>query len=139
MASTGLYQVSFNGVQIQGWSSPWPQTITLTLKPICGCNTLIITVYNYYYPSPSAIIYSLTQSTSGCYNCPNLGVTFYNRDTCSCQCASTSYCQSTAMRWYDYPSCGCKCINQLSDSACSSLKYWNLQTCSCQCHSKCCP
>lgn len=69
------------------WGNPWPTIHNITIPASrlkCGCNTLRIYVYNYYFPSPAALIYSLSQDTSKCYKCTNLGVTFYNRRTCKC-------------------------------------------------------
>jgi hypothetical protein len=81
-ASTGSTFVYLNSHLIVSWALPWPQTHSITLSPshlLCGCNHLTITVFNYYYPSPAALIYSLTQNTQNCYQCQNHGIIAYNR------------------------------------------------------------
>ncbi len=81
-AATGSSFVYLNGHQLLSWGLPWPTIHTVSLsKPelICGCNTIKILVYNFFYPSPAALIYVLNQNTTNCYNCQNLGVSYYNR------------------------------------------------------------
>lgn len=73
-ASTGLSYVFINGKLIKSGAAPYPSYHTVTINPSdlkCGCNVIRVLVYNYYYPSPAAITYRLTQNTNGCYNCQN--------------------------------------------------------------------
>lgn len=138
-ATTGVGFVQLNGNWILTWANSWPQIhkVSLTKPQLqCGCNTIKILVYNYYYASPAALFYSLTQDTTGCYNCTNLGVTFYNKNTCQCECASSCACSNPAMAWFNYPFCGCMCSKSL---ICTSNKYFNRQSCNCDCLPKCCP
>jgi hypothetical protein len=81
-STTGSSFVFLNGNSIVQWAATYPRVYTYILKTPqlkCGCNTIKIYVYNFYFPSPAALTYSLTQDTTGCYDCNNLGVTFYNR------------------------------------------------------------
>lgn len=138
-ATTGVSFIQLNGNWILTWGDAWPKVHKVTLKKPqlqCGCNTIKILVYNYYYPSPAALFYSLTQDTTGCYDCTNLGVTFYNKNTCQCECASTCACSNPAMTWFNYPNCGCACSKSL---ICQNDRYFNRQNCSCDCLPKCCP
>ena len=104
----------------------------------CGCNSIRVMVYNYYYASPSGIIYNLSQDKSGCYTCRNAGNSFYNRDTCKCECAHEYNCAAanSLKVWRGYPTCGCRCA---ALALCTSEFYWNDKTCSCQCKKLCCP
>jgi hypothetical protein len=97
-------------------------------------------VYNYYYASPSAIIYSLTQDTTGCYECEGSENSYYNHNICSCECAFNYDCAATLpaeveKRWVEYPSCSCKCARL---AKCSAEYYWNSRSCSCECKRKAC-
>ena len=97
IASTGFLFIYLNGQMIKRWGPPWPVRHNLTLsRPIlkCGCNTLRVCVYNYYIPSPSAIIYTLAQNLTGCFNCNSSALTFYNQKTCECDCISKSKCEN---------------------------------------------
>lgn len=141
-ATTGSSYVQLNGEWILTGDYPFPSTkphkVLLkqpTLK--CGCNVIKVLVYNAWWASPAALIYSLSQDTTGCYNCTNLGVTFYNKNTCQCECASEACdCKNTAKTWFNYPYCGCVCSKSL---ICAANKYFNRQTCTCDCQPKCCP
>ena len=124
---------------MKAWGDLNPDSIhTLALNQDnlkCGCNELTIQVYNYDMSSSAALIYSLRQSKEGCYECNNLGVTFYNKKTCQCECSSSSDCKDKKMSWFGYPACGCKCTKELK---CLEGKYFNMQSCSCDCEPKCC-
>lgn len=138
VAATGYFSVYLNGVLI-GSGGPWPKTHKFDLlKLLCGCNKIKIVVKNHF-PSPAAIIYSISQNKAGCYDCKNLGVTFYNRDTCKCECVSrcpTCGEGNSPLSWFDYPTCGCMCKQSL---LCSKPKFFNMQTCRCECNKVCCP
>lgn len=69
LSATGFFQVYLNDTLIKNWQSPWPNIVTFNFTPLCGCNRLKIVVFNFWWPSPSATIYSLFQSTKGCYDC----------------------------------------------------------------------
>ena len=69
---TGSGFVYLNGNSVLQWASPYPKLHTVTLKVPelqCGCNTIKIYVYNYYFASPAALLYNLYQDTVGCYDC----------------------------------------------------------------------
>ena len=69
---TGSGFVYLNGKSVLQWASPYPKLHTVTLKVPelqCGCNTIKIYVYNYYFASPAALLYNLYQDTVGCYDC----------------------------------------------------------------------
>lgn len=132
-SATGSSFVFLNDNSILQWGAPYPRIHTYVLKTPelkCGCNILRILVYNFYYPSPAALTYSLSQDTTGCYDCQNLGVTFYNRKTCQCECASTCDCKNSLQSWSGYPACGCKCTFQ---ARCISGTNFNYRTCKCEC------
>lgn len=130
-ATTGTSFVYLNGHLLLSWYYPYPSVHQLNLQEpelVCGCNILKIIVYNFYYQSPAALIYSLSQSTTGCYNCTNLGVSFYNKTSCKCECSSKGSCSNPLMFWADYPQCGCMCKKSL---ICPKGKYYNYATCKC--------
>jgi hypothetical protein len=125
---------------IKSWLAPYPSYHNVTLaKPhlLCGCNTIKVLVYNYCCQGPAAITYTLSQNTTGCYDCDNTGVTHYNRDTCQCECVEQCSCQSPLREWSGYPACGCKCKN--NPRPCVSGKFWDWKGCDCKCRRKCCP
>ena len=69
-STTGSFFVIFNGNLISSWGRPYPNIATLTLDNLqCGCNEIKVIVYNYYFTSPGALVYSLSQDTSNCYTC----------------------------------------------------------------------
>ena len=114
IAATGSLFVYLNGNIISSWLAPYPSTHQIKLKQpdlICGCNTVKVLVYNYYYASPVAMIYSLGQDKTGCYLCQNAGDSYYNRNTCRCECSFNCNCKDThpLKIWRDYPTCGCRC------------------------------
>ena len=138
-ATTGYSFIYLNGELIQSWGEAYPKYHTLTLtKPElkCGCNVIKVVVYNYCCPSPCGLTYSLTQNTDGCYECANTGVSFYNKDTCQCECTNTYACSDQMRSWFDYPTCGCKCTQEFP---CGGAKEFSWKTCGCKCKNKCCP
>ena len=138
-SGTGYLRVFINGSLLQDWVTPYPELQAIQFKPYCGCNVLTINLYNCFYGSPAAIIYTLDQDQTDCYSCPNSPVAYYNRDTCQCECVSSGgSCSNPAVRYYDYPICGCVCSPQHNDSYCPNGQYWNNKTCACKCPKKCC-
>lgn len=133
VAASSYFTVYLNGVVV-GTGTGWQIVSKFTLKLNCGCNNLTIVVYNKFW-SPCGVVYSVKQDKTKCYDCENLGVTFYNRDTCKCECVGTCSCKSP-LAWFEYPTCGCKCGIA---AKCLSTHYFNRQTCSCDCPSVCCP
>jgi len=105
-AATGYFQVYLNETLIKDWQSPWPSVTKFQFKPLCGCNRLRILVFNWWQ-SPAAVIFNLYQNTAGCYDCERLGITYYNRDKCRCECVAPCKCYNSLMQWSDYPRCGC--------------------------------
>lgn len=86
-STTGVSFVYLNDKLLLSWGSPYSKVNKLFLQApdlLCGCNILKIKVYNCYYASPNGLIYSLKKHTKNCYNCNNLGVTYYNKKTCQC-------------------------------------------------------
>ena len=141
IASTGSFFVYINNILVKSWAEPYPQTHQVTIPKEhlkCGCNKIKVIVYNFYFPSYSAIIYGLSQDKTGCFTCRNQGDTFYNYNTCKCECAFQSACESanSLQVWRDYPTCGCRCAAM---AMCSKGFFWNSRTCDCECTKKCCP
>lgn len=141
-AGTGRSYVQLNGEWVLTFAYPYPsnkphQLVLKAPQLKCGENTLKIYVYNAWWASPSALIYNIDQNTTGCYNCDNLGVTFYNKQTCQCECASeAAECSNQLQQWTDYPSCGCTCSKTL---LCAVNKFFNRKSCTCDCQPKYCP
>ena len=63
VSATGVYIVSLNDEKVLDWDEPWPKVNTIKLNTKCGLSNLKITVFNYNYASPAAIVYSLLQDT----------------------------------------------------------------------------
>lgn len=85
IAASNIFRVFHNNNLVQGWSFPWPSIHRIPLSPLCQCNTIRVEVFNLWYPSPAAIIYSLTQNTNGCFKCP-ITTQFWNYQSCKCEC-----------------------------------------------------
>jgi hypothetical protein len=136
--ATGFFVLTYaNGTFIgSGWG--WSSYTAFTVKLNCGCdNRFILYVYNFW-PSPLGVHFFTTQSTQGCYECRNLGITHYNRDTCQCECVNKQTCPCPVKNqvWLGYPSCGCMCPQSL---LCSKNKYFDMRNCVCACKKICCP
>ena len=115
-----------------GWNW-YPRSYRLNTKKLqCGCNNVTIWTYEDCKCDTDVSIF-IPKPT--CKNCKNLGVTFFNKDTCKCECASKCDCRNRLMRWFDYPWCGCMCSRSLK---CPDGRYFNRQKCSCDCEPKCC-
>lgn len=70
LSTTGSYFILLNGQLISSWGRPFPNLDRVTINGFkCGCNEIKVLVYNYYFPSPNALIYSLSQDTTGCFTC----------------------------------------------------------------------
>ena len=72
LSTTGSNFVYINGNLVHSWGQPYPsfQTITIgTADLICGCNEIKVHVYNFYFASPNALAYSLSQDKTNCYKC----------------------------------------------------------------------
>lgn len=107
------------------------------IKLQCGCkNTFIIKVFNKNIWSPLSVWYHFSQSTTNCYNCENLGMAYYNRDTCKCDCVNPCIC-GPGLTWYNYPKCACTCPS--INVSCPENRFYNLKTCKCECKKYCCP
>lgn len=130
------YVIYLNGNYVaDGWGWNGLQSFSLNLN--CGCNDLVIYVYSYCACS-AGICFNVKQDTTDCYACKNEGVTFYNRDTCQCECVSKcTSCSYPLQSWFDYPTCSCMCSPKL-EKVCSPNQYYNKQTCECQCSKVCC-
>ena len=134
---TGVGFVYLNGQLVHSWYVPF-QVHHLQLSGLkCGTNKVKIVVYNYYFSSPCALLYSISQSTANCYQCRNEGVTFYNKRTCQCECVDPPHtCFNPLTSYFGYPKCGCACTTQ---QICPSNRFWNPQSCAGDGNSKCCP
>lgn len=137
MGATSFFVLTYaNGTFIgSGWGWSPLATFTLTLK--CGCdNWFVLYVYNFW-PSPLGFNVQVKQSTVGCYNCTNLGITHYNRDTCKCECINKQFCDCPikAQTWMDYPTCNCMCPQSL---ICNWRQYFDMKNCVCTCKKICC-
>jgi len=123
IVASGPFVVFVNNVQVasgSGWT-----VYNFKIKLNCGCNTIKIVIKAWWGWGGAA--YSVTQNTAGCYDCQNLGVTFYNKKTCQCECVSRCQCDSI-YSWFDYPSCGCKCKYPVS---CLKPRFFSWKSCSC--------
>jgi hypothetical protein len=122
-----------NGTFIgSGWG--WSPLSAFTVKLSCGCeNRFVLYVYNFW-ASPLGAIYYVKQSTKGCYDCQNLGITHYNRKTCTCECVNGPPSPNCPCRkpqeWLGYPSCGCMCSKSL---LCNWMQYFDMRNCRCAC------
>lgn len=126
------FSASLNGGAAVSGNS-WFVKYRFTLSNLkCGVNTLTIRTVNQDAGSPAALIFAVVQDQSKCYACAN-SLSFYNKNTCKCQCLDHCNCASIRPRyiWSDYPVCGCKCATVLK---CPVNQYFNAQTCACQCN-----
>jgi hypothetical protein len=126
-SATGSAFVYINDKFLQSWSLPYPKThmITIDSKDLkCGCNNVKIMVYNYYFESPAALIYTLQQDNE--CSCQNEELTFYNKDTCQCECINEYECKNPLKKWHGYPTCGCKCSNI---KECAAEAEFNRKSC----------
>ena len=73
---------------LQVYSPNWGgyHTINIPASMLkCGCNNDIeFYGFSFFDSSPIAISYGFYQNCSKAMNCPNLGVTYYNLNTCKC-------------------------------------------------------
>lgn len=93
----------------------------------------------------SALIFSMDQNQSSCYQCKPTG--YWNEASGRCECINTLNdcgCPSPKV-WKDYPICGCGCRSGPGGSGvgglvseCARPKYFNLGSCSCTCHHQYC-
>lgn len=131
--STGVFKVYFNDVLIRGWYKAWPTISKIQLLAKCGANKLKIVVFNHQ-PSPSAIIYLLTQPFNLCSECKN-PLTF-NSKTCSCDCVQHVPCAPNNI----FDKTLCKCISKCPiPQPCPVDKIWNSGSCKCVCKLATCP
>lgn len=102
----------------------------------CGVNTLSFFVSTRFDQAPTAIVFTVVQDQTACYNCAT-PLSFYSREACKCQCVDKSSCPAghPLYKWNDYPICGCKCDKNLS---CKENQYFNANKCSCLCIPKAC-
>lgn len=85
ISATSFFRVTLNGRLIRGWTAGFPNFYRIPLPPACQCNTILIEVFNFF-GGKSGIIYSLSQNTNNCYNCPPTSTRFFNYAACQCQC-----------------------------------------------------
>lgn len=89
----------------------FPTKSYISIKIFCGLNTLVINVTNQDNGSPAGLIFAVTQDQKKCYLCQGAPLTYYNRDTCKCECIEGCRCTPTnpSFIWQGYPTCGCTC------------------------------
>ena len=109
------------------------------IKLQCGLNNLTISVTDSSRATPAGLIFSVHQDQSNCYNCRENPSAFYNRDTCTCECANDCGCNKDLYNWIGYPFCGCKCNKQIFAPCNATTSYWSEKTCECECNKKWCP
>ena len=130
------FNASLNGgAQVTG--NNWRVIFTYTLSGVvCGANRLRITVVNRDGNSPAALIFLVEQDQSQCYQCAT-ALSFYNRNTCQCECTKGCSCFPTnpLFQWKGYPVCGCQCARIQN---CADNQFFNQNTCGCQCKPKAC-
>ena len=141
LSTTGSNFVYINGNLIHSWGQAYPSIHSITIETadlICGCNEIKVQVYSFYFASPNALAYTLSQDKTNCYKCQNAGDSYYNRDTCKCECAFKCDCKANnpLQVWRNYPTCGCRCA---ALGFCTSGYYWNSKSCTCECQPVCCP
>lgn len=128
ISSTSYVSIKINGVWWLSIIPNWGGFHTLNIPASmlkCGCNNIIeFYAFNFGFPSPIAISWGFYQNCWSAMNCPNLGATFYNLDTCSCECAGT--CNSPLVSYY--PTCACMCPQSLF---CTWPRYFNRRSCKC--------
>lgn len=85
------YSASLNGgAAVTG--KDWTVVNTFTMQGlVCGANKLQITVVNRDASSPAALIFLIQQDQSQCYQCAT-ALSFYNRNTCQCECTKGCNC-----------------------------------------------
>ena len=139
LSGTGVIFVWINGQTYVEWGAAWPSVVTLNIPTQnirCGCNTIKVCVFNYYYASPAALIYEVSQNTLGCFSCSSSGLTTYNPATCRCECSSSSLCSGNNVpMWFGQPCCSCP---QSLIRGCPADQYFNKHSCRCECTPKCC-
>jgi len=129
ITADNVFTAYLNGALV-GTGNNWTNVYSFNVNLLCGHdNNLTIVVINYDEGSPAALIYSIYQYQDSCYTCKNEVATYYNQNTCSCQCVD--HCACTAgFVWNPYPYCTCGCPRGVK---CTAPHYFNKETCSCQC------
>ena len=130
------FSASLNGgAAVSG--NNWRHIFTFTMSGlVCGANKLQIKVVNRDTNSPAALIFLIQQDQSQCYQCAT-PLSFYNRNTCQCECTKGCSCApaNPLFQWSGYPVCGCQCAQTLK---CNEAQYFNQNTCGCKCKPKAC-
>ncbi len=140
LSNTCYIYIRVNGQWIQQIYNPnWGGFYTINIPASmlnCGCNNNIeFFGFSFFNPFPIAISYAFYQNCSKAMNCPNLGVTYYNLNTCKCECAAPCGCNWPMI--YSNTQCGCMCP---SIQFCQTKwQYFNRSTCYCECVPRCCP
>lgn len=110
ITADNIFSAKLNGgAPVTG--NDWKRIYSFTFSDFkCGVNTLEIEVTNRDVNSPSGLIFAVTQDESGCYSCRS-PLSFYNRNTCSCECLQGCDCKkiNPNYSWQPYPTCGCNC------------------------------
>lgn len=134
IAATGIYTLTLNGKKTTFLGTPYSFVHSVTFSEgnfQCGTNRIDIQIANINYSSPLALIYSITQDTTKCYDCQQQsGQSYFDKTTCGCECKSkATSCSSALKQWLKYPFCRCECAippcpnSYLRDpSSCQCLK-----------------
>jgi hypothetical protein len=127
-----------NGEWIKSFAPSFTKPITINISPNnlqCGCENIVEGYgYNYGFASPMAIAYSNYQNCMKYMACKNLGATYYNLNTCQCECVSNC-CIDPLVSYY--PNCACMCPKETL-TKCLRPKYFDRSTCKCSCVPMCC-
>ena len=136
IAVDDIFRVWVNGVYV-GTGNDINRVYLYNITLLCGVNNLTIEVDNSFHDTPSAVVFTVIQDQTQCYNCVTASGLegHYNRQTCQCECVSRCGCQNP-LRWYDYPSCHCACD---SFADCVAPLYFDNRVCECKCPAKECP
>lgn len=135
IAADDQFTANLNGATV-GTGTNWKEVCTFNVKLKCGWNELNVEVVNTYGYTPAALVFSIEQDQSNCYDCSRNPSAFYNRNTCQCECSTKCACLSKFQNWFDYPTCGCKCKYPVD---CIPTRYWDNPSCSCLCKPIWCP
>lgn len=125
ITADNIFSASINsGPAVTG--SDWTKPFAFKISNInCGINTININVTNRDIGSQAGLIFAIVQDQSSCFSCQS-PLSFYNQNTCQCECISTcTNCSGLNSNyvWNNYPTCGCKCPPQVG--RCSLGTYFN--------------
>ena len=77
------FKAILNGNTV-GTGTSWQKVYIFDVKLECGWNELKVEVKNNYANTPAALIFTIVQDQTKCFECHRNPSAFYNRKTCSC-------------------------------------------------------